>query len=66
MVVNRLGNSMRGFCMSSDPKSEKRERPVDIRAREYNEARALFQKQQGELAEREKAQKLDQTGTEKG
>ncbi len=50
--------------MSSDPKSEKRERPVDIRAREYNEARAAFKKQD-ELAEKEKAQKLDQIGTAK-
>ena len=51
--------------MTSDPESEKRERPVDIRAREYNRIRASFKKQD-ELAEKEKAKKLDQIGTAKG
>ena len=35
------------------------------RVRTYNEATAAFQKQH-ELAEKEKAKKRDQTGTEKG
>ena len=51
--------------MTSDPKSEKRESALDYRVRTYNEATAAFQKQH-ELAEKEKAKKRDQTGTEKG
>ncbi len=51
--------------MTSEPKSEKRESALDYRVRTYNEATAAFQKQH-ELAEKEKAQKRDQTGTEKG
>lgn len=51
--------------MSSEPESEKPERPVDIRAQEYNRIRAAFKKQD-ELAEKEKAQKLDPIGTAKG
>ncbi len=51
--------------MTSDPKSEKRESNLDYRVRTYNEATAAFQKQH-ELAEKEKAKKRDQTGTEKG
>lgn len=51
--------------MSYDPQMDKRERSVDIRARMYNEATAAFKKQEEELAEKEKAEKLDLIGTEK-
>lgn len=51
--------------MTSDPKSEKRESSLDYRVRKYNEATAAFAKQH-ELAEKEKAKKLDQPSTEKG
>lgn len=51
--------------MTSDPESENRESNLDYRVRTYNEATAAFQKEH-ELAEKEKAQKRDQTSTDKG
>ncbi len=50
--------------MTSDPKSEKQESALDYRVRSYNGATEAFKKQH-ELAEKEKAKKLDQTGTAK-
>lgn len=49
--------------MTSDPKSEKQESNLDYRVRTYNELTAAF-KTEHELAEKEKVQKRDQTGTE--
>ncbi len=50
--------------MTSDQKSG--ESNLDYRVRTYNEATAAFQKQQHELAEKEKEEKRNQTGTKKG